>query len=169
MMLTEKEDLVLAGLIIDNYNLLKRSEGRSVQDEDTLAKILTAQEAVDEKISELYGGGEEEPDMIEVPVELFHRMAAEVQHHKGMLSGVGAGLVVTFRGSLTGHREYGVSRDMEFTFKVMLRAPQLSDVTGESLEETVNCALSGWRATLLDEVKKFQDEVQALKKQSEAN
>jgi hypothetical protein len=121
MILCEKEDLALAGMVIERYNALKRAEETNFMSDESAETNKEIDTAIDEKIYELYGR-DEEPDMVEVPIELFHRMAAEVEHHKAMLTGQGAGVVVTLGGSTSSVMEYGIAKDLSFSFRLNIRA-----------------------------------------------
>lgn len=153
MLLCEKEDLTLAAMVIDAYNYGRRDDC----DVNTLADKISTME---EKAFELYGSDDEpDPELIEVPVELFHRMAAEVEHHKIMLAGRGAGVVATLGASTTGMAEYGIAKDLKIEFRVALRAPDAAELDDEEINKIVDCAVEGFRATITREADTLKAEI----------
>lgn len=166
MLLCEKEDVKLAALIVERYNLVKEAEIRDFMSDETAERINKLDEQIGEMAENLYASEDEEADMIEVPIELFHRMAAEVEHHKAMLSNDGsgrsAGLVATLGCSMSGEATYGVAKDLQTTMRVRLRAPDGADLTDEALQEVVDCAVNGYRATLTSEMETLRAERDAL-------
>lgn len=160
MILCDKDDLMLAGLIIEAYNEAADIEGRGYNGP---SKKLDELEERIQDLTDGYGIDGNEPDAIEVPVELFHRLAAEVEHHKSMLDGKGAGIVVTLSGSTTGTMEYGVSKDIEFNFKIKVRAPEAGELTEAEIAKIYDCTLDAWRGTLGSQLEQFKDEVNELR------
>lgn len=153
MLLCEKEDLTLAALVIEAYNYGQREDG----DIRVLADKISAME---EKAFELYGSDDEpDPELIEVPVELFHRMAAEVEHHKAMLAGRGSGVIATIGASTTGMAEYGIAKDLKIEFRVALRAPDVAELDDEEINKIVDCAVEGFRATITREADILKAEI----------
>lgn len=157
MKLAEKEDVHLAGMIVNSYNALKQGDDQ---------KAYELEEQIGLKIDALYGG-EEEPDMIEVPVELFHRLAAETEHHKAMLAGKGAGVVATIGASITGLAEYGIAKDLKIEFRVAIRAPEGKELTDDEIDRIVLAAADGFHATLCREAETLKQEVLDLRQRLE--
>lgn len=152
MKLAEKDDVALAGLIIQRYNALKAG-AENLSDE--------LEEQISTRTDELYGANEE-PDMIEVPVELFHRLAAETEHHKAMLAGSGTGVIATIGASTSGEAYYGISKDIKVEFRVSIRAPEGKELTDEEIDEIMIAATDGARATLVREADALKAEIRDL-------
>lgn len=161
MIMTEKEDLALAGKIIEQYNLVANAEltGSSVDEE----RVDNLEEEIDTKAVELYGNEIGDYDIVTVPVELFHRLAVETDHHKAMLQGKGSGVVATLGGSASGEMEYGVAKDLKFEFRVALRAPDGDNLNDEEIDKIVDCAIEAWRATLVREADTLKAEMAVMR------
>lgn len=170
MLLCEKDDVALAASIIEQYNISKkveieRREMRLAESE----RLDVLDEEIANETDRLYAEEGEEADLIEVPIELFHRMAAEVEHHKGMLSGRGGGAVLTLGASTTGQAEYGVAKDLQIVFRVALRAPDGHELTNEEIDKMGLAAVDGFRATLNVEMEALKAEILDLRERLKIN
>lgn len=170
MLLCEKDDVTLAASIIEQYNIGKKAEiERRALNWGESERLDVLDEEIADEADRLYAEEGEEADMIEVPVELFHRMAAEVEHHKAMLTGRGDGIVLTLGASTTGQAEYGVAKDLQIVFRVALRAPNGHELTNEEIDKMGLAAVDGFRATLNVEMETLKAEILDLKERLNIN
>lgn len=104
-------------------------------------------------------------DKVTVDLEVLALLFNEVRIHR-FLKEAGekeAGVMVDTGGSVEGECEFGVSKDLIYTFKLGIRAPKGEELSADNLQVIRDCAIEAWSATLDADIEDLLKEAESKK------